>query len=39
MTPEETIWRDWGSTLPPPIAVPEGLHLPFAFVNLRGERA
>jgi hypothetical protein len=25
--------------LPPPIAVPEGLHLPFCFVNLRGDRA
>ncbi|MCU4651496.1 RidA family protein [Roseibacterium sp. SDUM158016] len=28
-----------GLTLPPPIRVPEGLHLPFTFVNIRGERA
>jgi enamine deaminase RidA (YjgF/YER057c/UK114 family) len=38
MTPEERI-AGLGLTLPPPIVVPEGLHLPFAFVNLRGERA
>lgn len=28
-----------GVVLPAPTAVPEGLHLPFAFVNVRGDRA
>jgi len=38
MTPEERL-AELGHVLPPPIAVPEGLHLPFSFVNLRGDRA
>ena len=38
MTPEQRI-AEMGLVLPPPIRVPEGLHLPFTFVNLRGGRA
>lgn len=38
MTPEERL-EELGFVLPPPIAVPEGLHLPFTFVNVRGNRA
>jgi hypothetical protein len=38
MTPEERL-AGLGLELPRPIAVPEGLHLPFCFVNLRGDRA
>lgn len=38
MTPEDRL-AELGFVLPPPIAVPAGLHLPFAFVNLRGDRA
>ena len=30
--------RALGLSLPPPTRVPEGLHLPFAFVNVRGNR-
>mgnify|MGYP001557085328 CR=1 FL=1 len=36
-TPEDRI-TDLGLTLPAPTRVPEGLHLPFSFVNLRGDR-
>ena len=25
--------------LPPPVVVPDGLHLPFSFINVRGDRA
>jgi hypothetical protein len=38
MTPEERI-AEMGLVLPAPVAVPEGLHLPFTFVNIRGDRA
>lgn len=38
MTPEDRL-AALGLTLPPPVSAPEGLHLPFAFVNLRGDRA
>lgn len=31
--------RELGLALPPPLRVPEGVVLPFAFVNVRGERA
>jgi len=37
-TPEDRL-AALGITLPEPVRLPEGLHLPFAFVNLRGERA
>ncbi len=30
---------DLGLTLPPPLKVPPGVELPFAFVNVRGDRA
>lgn len=35
----ETRLEELGLVLPPPIALPEGLHLPFSFVNLRDGRA
>jgi hypothetical protein len=38
MKPEERL-ASLGLVLPPPIKLPEGLHLPFTFVNLRGDRA
>jgi len=38
MTPEERI-AELGLTLPPPIELPPTLRLPFAFVNVRGDRA
>lgn len=38
MTPEAKI-EQLGLTLPPPTKIPDGLHLPFTFVNIRGERA
>jgi enamine deaminase RidA (YjgF/YER057c/UK114 family) len=38
MTPEERL-AGLGLVLPKPVAVPEGLHLPFCFVNIRGDRA
>ncbi len=38
MTPEGKI-EDMGLVLPKPIVLPAGLHLPFSFVNIRGERA
>lgn len=37
-TPEERL-EALGLTLPAPPNLPEGLHLPFAFVNVRGDRA
>ena len=37
-TPEERL-NELGFSLPPPIILPEGLHLPFSFVNIRGNRA
>ena len=37
-SPEEKL-EALGLTLPQPVSVPEGLHLPFAFVNVRGNRA
>ncbi|MDG4649406.1 RidA family protein [Roseibacterium sp. SDUM158017] len=36
-TPEDRI-AAMGLVLPAPVRVPEGLHLPFAFANRRGER-
>ena len=38
VTPEERL-AELGLELPRPIVVPDGLHLPFCFVNLRGDRA
>jgi enamine deaminase RidA (YjgF/YER057c/UK114 family) len=38
VTPEARLGA-LGLVLPPPVSVPEGLHLPFRFVNVRGERA
>ncbi|MEM7060499.1 MAG: RidA family protein [Pseudomonadota bacterium] len=37
-TPEERI-GGLGLTLPKPIALPPGLHLPFSFINVQGNRA
>ena len=37
-TPEERL-KELGLELPKPTAIPEGLHLPFSFVNVRGDRA
>lgn len=37
-TPEERL-AALGLKLPQPTKLPEGLHIPFAFVNIRGERA
>jgi enamine deaminase RidA (YjgF/YER057c/UK114 family) len=37
-TPEERL-NELGFSLPPPIILPEGLHLPFSFVIIRGNRA
>ena len=37
-TPEQRI-ADLGLTLPPPVVLPPTLRLPFAFVNVRGDRA
>ena len=37
-TPEERL-QALGLELPNPVKVPDGLHLPFAFVNVRGDRA
>ncbi|MEM7270001.1 MAG: RidA family protein [Pseudomonadota bacterium] len=36
-TPEERL-QQLGLTLPPPITIPEGVHLPFAFINVVGDR-
>lgn len=38
VTPEERITK-LGLTLPPPVTLPPTLRLPFAFVNVRGDRA
>ena len=37
MTPERKL-EELGLKLPKPTKLPEGLHLPFKFVNIRGER-
>ena len=37
-TPEERL-AELGLVLPPPINLPDGLHLPFTFINVRGPRA
>jgi enamine deaminase RidA (YjgF/YER057c/UK114 family) len=37
-TPEERL-QALGLELPKPVKVPDGLHLPFTFVNVRGDRA
>ncbi len=37
-TPEDRL-AELGLTLPKPIELPPGLHLPFTFVNIRGNRA
>lgn len=36
-TPEDRL-AALGLELPPPTRLPEGLHLPFSFVNIRGDR-
>ena len=36
-TPEDRI-AVLGLDLPPPTRLPDGLHLPFSFVNIRGDR-
>jgi enamine deaminase RidA (YjgF/YER057c/UK114 family) len=38
VTPEKKL-NALGHVLPPPIVLPDGLRLPFSFVNVRGERA
>lgn len=38
MTPEQKL-ESMGLQLPPPTKLPEGLTLPFSFVNVRGDRA
>lgn len=38
MTPEERL-EEMGHALPAPTKVPDGLHLPFSFINVRGDRA
>jgi enamine deaminase RidA (YjgF/YER057c/UK114 family) len=37
-TPESRL-QELGLKLPQPVQLPEGLHIPFAFVNIRGDRA
>lgn len=37
-TPEQRI-ESLGLTLPPPVRLPDGVHLPFSMVNVRGNRA
>ena len=37
-TPEERL-AELGLVLPGPAKLPEGLHLPFSFINIRGDRA
>lgn len=37
-TPEQRL-QELGLALPNPVKVPDGLHLPFTFVNVRGDRA
>jgi enamine deaminase RidA (YjgF/YER057c/UK114 family) len=36
-TPEERL-NELGIILPPPVTVPEGLHLPFSFINIKENR-
>lgn len=36
-TPEERL-RELGFELPAPAKVPDGVHLPFSFINVRGDR-
>lgn len=36
-TPEDRL-KSLGFALPPPTKIPEGLHLPFSLVNVRGDR-
>ena len=36
-TPEERL-NELGIRLPPPVTVPKGLHLPFSFINVKGNR-
>ena len=38
MTPEEKI-EEMGLVLPPRVTLPEGMHLPFSMINVRGDRA
>jgi enamine deaminase RidA (YjgF/YER057c/UK114 family) len=38
LTPESTLDK-LGLKLPQPTRLPEGLHIPFSFVNIRGDRA
>ena len=38
MTPEERL-EALGLTLPPPVALPDGVHLPFSMINIRDGRA
>jgi hypothetical protein len=38
MLPPEKRLNELGLKLPAPTTVPEGLHLPFSFVNVRGDR-
>ena len=37
-SPEDRL-AELGLTLPRPVQVPSGLHLPFTFINVRGDRA
>lgn len=39
MTRPEDRLVELGLSLPAPLTVPDGLHLPFTFVNVRGDRA
>lgn len=39
MTTPESRLDELGLTLPVPVRVPKGLHLPFSFINVRGRRA
>lgn len=36
-TPEDRL-KALSLRLPPPVVVPDGLHLPFSFINVRGDR-
>ena len=38
LTPEDRL-AQMGLTLPAPVVVPDGLRLPFSFINIRGDRA
>ena len=37
-TPEERL-TEMGLSLPAPVTIPPGLHIPFSFINVRGNRA